>query len=57
MAVNGRVEAVGRSFHLRGDPREYYAMMVPEATLREGANSIQVLGVTADGRVGVLGRA
>ncbi len=46
----------GASFHLRGDPREYYAMMVPEAVLREGANSVQVLEVTPDGRVRVLAR-
>ena len=57
VAVNGRVEAVGRSFHLRGDPREYYAMMVPEAALREGPNSVQVLQVARDGRVRVLARA
>jgi hypothetical protein len=56
VAVNGRVEAVGRSFHLRGDPREYYAMMVPEATLREGANSIRVLEVAPGGRVRLLAR-
>jgi hypothetical protein len=56
VAVNGRVEAVGRSFHLRGDPREYYAMMVPEAVLREGANSVQVLEVAPGGSIRVLAR-
>ena len=56
VAVNGRVEAVGRSFHLRGDPREYYAMMVPEASLSEGANSIRVLEVAPGGRVRLLAR-
>jgi hypothetical protein len=56
VAVNGRVEAVGRSFHLRGDPREHYAMMVPEASLCEGANSVQVLEVAPGGRVRALAR-
>ena len=37
VAVNGRIEAVGRTFHLSGDPREHYSVMVPEATLHEGA--------------------
>ena len=46
VAVNGRIEAVGRTFHLTGDPREHYSLMVPEATLREGRNSVEVFEVS-----------
>ena len=31
VAVNGRIEAVGRSFYLTGDPTEHFALMVPRA--------------------------
>ena len=29
VAVNGRIEAVGRSFYLAGDATEHFALMVP----------------------------
>jgi hypothetical protein len=45
VAVNGRIEAVGRSFHLRGESVESYAVMVPEESLRDGRNTIEVLEV------------
>lgn len=45
VAVNGRIEAVGRSFYLEGDPVEHFALMVPESSLREGDNSIQLYEV------------
>jgi len=45
VAVNGRIEAVGRTFYLRGDPVEHFAAMVPEASLREGRNDVQVFEV------------
>ncbi len=48
VAVNGRIEAVGRSFHLRGEAVESYAVMVPETSLREGRNRIEVLEVKPD---------
>jgi hypothetical protein len=48
VAVNGRIEAVGRSFHLLGEDVESYAVMVPEASLEEGRNRIEVLEVTGD---------
>ncbi len=58
VAVNGRVEAVGRSFHLtrsRTDFRparaESFAVNVPEAALRVGRNRVQVFEVTDGGRV------
>ena len=46
VAVNGRIEAVGRSFHLRGENVESYAVMVPEESLRDGRNSIEVLDLS-----------
>jgi Sulfatase len=49
VAVNGRIEAVGRSFHLRGESVESYSVMVPEDSLREGRNRIEVLEVADNG--------
>jgi hypothetical protein len=43
LAVNGRVAAVGRP--LRGTTE--FAMMVPESSLRDGANRVQLLAVAA----------
>ena len=52
--VNGRIEAVGRSFHLTGDTTEHYALNVPETALREGRNRIEVFEITASGRLRAL---
>jgi hypothetical protein len=49
VAVNGRIEAVGRSFHLRGESVESYAVMVPEESLRDGRNTVEVLEPSAGG--------
>lgn len=54
VAVNGRIEAVGRSFHLRGQAVESYSVMVPEDSLREGRNRIEVLEVADNGRMALL---
>lgn len=45
VAVNGHVEAVGRSFHIKGDRRELFSMIVPPSTLRKGRNYITVYAV------------
>jgi hypothetical protein len=45
VAVNGTIEAVGRSFYLDGDATEHFAFMVPESSLREGRNSLEVYEV------------
>lgn len=45
VAVNGRIEAVGRTFYLRGDPVEHFAAIVPEGSLREGGNDVRVYEV------------
>ncbi|MGH2822695.1 MAG: sulfatase-like hydrolase/transferase [Thermoleophilaceae bacterium] len=50
VAVNGRVWAVGRSFHLRGRPREYFSLIVPERALRRGDNRLELLEVGSNGR-------
>jgi hypothetical protein len=57
VAVNGRIEAVGRTFYLRGRGSEHFAVMVPEDTLRDGGNDVQVFEVLRDGRLAVLARA
>jgi hypothetical protein len=57
IAVNGRIEAVGRSFHLRGENVESYSVMVPEDSLREGRNRIEVLQVSDDGAMARLARS
>jgi hypothetical protein len=49
VAVNGRIEAVGRSFRLRGREAEYFSLIVPETALREGRNTLELLEVNADG--------
>ncbi len=52
VAVNGRIEAVGRSFFLEGSPRETFAVVVPEWVLRQGRNDVRVFEVR--GRPGAL---
>jgi hypothetical protein len=54
VAVNGRIRAVGRSFHLRGRRAEFFSLMVPESSLRRGVNAIELLEVRPDGRLALL---
>jgi hypothetical protein len=49
VAVNGRVRAVGRSFHLRGRPREFFSLNLPETALHRGDNRLELLEVKPDG--------
>jgi Sulfatase len=56
VAVNGRIEAVGRSFRLAGDPTEHFAFMVPEDSLLEGRNTVEVLEVESGERLRLLAR-
>jgi hypothetical protein len=56
VAVNGRIEAVGRSFRLAGDPAEQFAFMVPESSLHEGRNTVEVFEVVAGERLRLLAR-
>jgi hypothetical protein len=46
VAVNGRVEAVGRSFYLIGfSGGETFAVMIPESALRAGRNEVRLYEV------------
>jgi hypothetical protein len=56
VAVNGRIAAVGRSFHLRGEAVESYSVMVPEDSLHDGRNEIEVLQVAGGGKLALLAR-
>jgi hypothetical protein len=57
VAVNGRIEAVGRSFRLADDATEHFAFMVPEGSLREGRNIVEVLEVAAGERLRLVARS
>ena len=57
LAVNGRVEAVGRSFYLAGDATEHFAFNVPEGALREGQNKLEVFEVVTGERLLLLARS
>jgi hypothetical protein len=54
VAVNGRVRAVGRSFHLRGRRRELFSMIFPERALHRGDNRLQLLEVRPDASLALL---
>jgi hypothetical protein len=54
VAVNGRIRATGRSFRLRGKPKERFSMLVPEESLRPGANEVELYEVRRDGRLAPL---
>jgi hypothetical protein len=57
VAVNGRIEGVGRTFQLVGRPGEHYAVNVPEAALANGRNVVEVFEVTRAGELRALARA
>ncbi len=56
VAANGRIEAVGRSFRLRGQPQEWFSLMVPEQALHPGRNGVELFEVGAGDRLTSLGR-
>jgi hypothetical protein len=49
IAINGRIEAVTRSFYLRGSHKESFACLVPEDALL-ATNRVQVLAVSGERR-------
>jgi hypothetical protein len=51
VAVNGRIRAVGRSFHLRGRRSEFFSVLVPESALRPGRNDVRLLEVGPGGEL------
>jgi len=58
VAVNGRIEAVSRSFYLRGKRQESFALNIPESALRPGPNRVEVFEVSGAGsRLRLIGRA
>ena len=57
VAVNGRVEVVGRTWRLKGQRPERFAMNLPERALVRGRNRVVLLEVLGGGRsVRILGR-
>jgi hypothetical protein len=45
IAVDGRIAAVGRSFHLVRPEHEYFSLLMPESALRTGANRLELFEV------------
>ncbi len=43
VALNGSVAATGRTFTLEGGDAEQFSVLIPERTLRRGANRVQLL--------------
>jgi hypothetical protein len=57
VAVNGRVEVVGRTWRLRGQRPERFALNLPEAALLRGRNRVVLMEVRRGGRaLRILGR-
>ena len=52
--MNGRIEAVGRTFHLRGHRQESFALMVPERSLKPGATRVEVFEVVGGTKLRLL---
>ena len=48
VAVNGTVRAVGRSFQLAGDRREYFSLVYPESALVPGTNDVSLYEVKGE---------
>jgi len=48
VGVNGTVRAVGRSFRLAGDPREYFSLVYPESALVAGRNEVALYEVKGE---------
>jgi hypothetical protein len=56
VAVNGRVAAVGRTFTLaEGEEGEFFSVMIPPGSLRDGRNRVEVYEVSAGGSLTRLG--
>ena len=49
VAVNGRIAAVGRSFHIQSYAEELLSLIVPVASLRPGMNDVAVFEVRREG--------
>jgi hypothetical protein len=56
LAVNGRIEVVGRSFYLKGSRIERFAFNIPEDALHDGANDLELYEVTGGDRLRLIAR-
>ena len=54
VAINGRIRAVGRSFHLHGRHTEFFSLLVPETALRPGRNDVALFEVGPNGTLARL---
>ena len=57
VAVDGRLYATGRTFHLRGRTFEYFSMLLPEEALHPGDNRLEIFEVGAGDRLTPLYRS
>ncbi len=56
VAVNGRIHATGRTFHLHGRRAEYFSMLLPEEALHPGDNRVEIFAVDERDRLTPLYR-
>jgi hypothetical protein len=57
VAVNGRIEAVGRSFTVAGHRTRNFAMLIPPRALHEGRNRVSLFEVRGARTLDLLGAA
>jgi hypothetical protein len=55
IAVNGKIEATTRSFHLATNNDAIFAAMVPEPSFHQGRNRVEVLEIEPGGGLRRLG--
>jgi sulfatase-like protein len=55
IAVNGKIEAVTKSFHLATNDDVIFAAMVPEGSFHQGANKVELFEVTGGSSLRRLG--
>ena len=55
MSVNGRIEAVGSTFKLATGGDELIAVMVPESSMRDGRNEVEVFEVSGGSELRSMG--
>ncbi len=56
LAIDGTIVVVGRSFHLKGDRVEHFALNVPEDALPDGPNEVALYEVVGGERLRLLAR-
>jgi hypothetical protein len=48
LSVNGRIAAVGRSFHLARPDHEFFSLLMPESALHAGTNRLELFEVRGE---------